>query len=442
MASIFKPKGSDRYVILYWDENHKRRKKLGTREKGNTQRIANKLDEEVALRKAGLINPKDEARAKYATEPFDKHITEWKKALLAKDASGQHVENFAHKVSILVALIKGADLGKVNPPHSARGHNAAQYDQALAKVVATARLSDLTAERVQGALAAIKASGRSLGTCNAHRQAIVGFVRWCRKTDRLRDDVLFGLSGYNAETDKRHDRRTLGLDELKRLVSTTANAYPHHCMTGPARALLYRLAAETGLRYSEIGSVKPESFNWKAHSVTVDAAYTKNKQTATLPLTDALAADLRAYVATIARGEPVFTLPVGKGADMLRMDLKAAGIPYRDDAGRVFDFHALRCQLATNADAAGVSPRVVQKMMRHSTLELTGRYTRPRAVDVEAAVGRLPSLKPESEDREALSAAGTDDVLLPHAAPRGLGTNRNVLSMDSLRQGGYVPEKR
>ena len=41
---------------------------------------------------------------------------------------------------------------------------------------------------------------------------------------------------------------------------------------------------------------------------------------------------------------------------MLRVDLEAAGIPYRDAAGLVFDFHSLRCETATLADAAGVSP--------------------------------------------------------------------------------------
>jgi hypothetical protein len=41
---------------------------------------------------------------------------------------------------------------------------------------------------------------------------------------------------------------------------------------------------------------------------------------------------------------------------MLRHDLEAAGIPYRDQGGMVFDFHSLRCEMATLADAAGVSP--------------------------------------------------------------------------------------
>jgi hypothetical protein len=48
-------------------------------------------------------------------------------------------------------------------------------------------------------------------------------------------------------------------------------------------------------------------------------------------------------------------------------------------------------------------------MMRHSTLELTGRYTRPRAVDIEAAVGMLPSLKPEADHAvERVDMTGTD----------------------------------
>jgi hypothetical protein len=94
---------------------------------------------------------------------------------------------------------------------------------------------------------------------------------------------------------------------------------------------------------------------------------------------------------------------------MLRRDLEAAGIPYRDNGGLVFDFHSLRCEMATLADQAGISPRVVQRMMRHSSLELTGRYTRPRAMDMEAAAGMLPSLKPESfEADERVVMTGTD----------------------------------
>ena len=179
-------------------------------------------------------------------------------------------------------------------------------------------------------------------------------------------------------------------------------------MTGPARALCYRLAASTGLRYSEIASIRPASFDWKAPSVTVAAAYTKNGDPATLPLPSDLADDLAPYVATLAPADARLPAARRKGAEMLRADLEAAGIPYLDASGLFFDFHALRCQTATLADAAGVSPRVVQRLMRHSTLELTGRYTRPRAVDIEAAASMLPSLKPTGDRPEGLAMTGTD----------------------------------
>ena len=46
--------------------------------------------------------------------------------------------------------------------------------------------------------------------------------------------------------------------------------------------------------------------------------------------------------------------------------------------------------------------------MQHSTPELTGRYTRPRAVDLEGAAASLPSLRPENPKTESEAATGTD----------------------------------
>jgi len=163
----------------------------------------------------------------------------------------------------------------------------------------------------------------------------------------------------------------------------------------------------TGLRYSELASIVPQSFDWGSLTVTVSAAYTKNGDPATLPLPADLADDLAAFVSPLSPSPPDFPLPE-KGAEMLRVDLRAAGIPYCDASGLYFDFHALRCQCAPLADAEGVSPRVVQRLMRHSSLELTGRYTRPRSVDIESAASMLPSLKPAENDRETLAATGTD----------------------------------
>ena len=56
-------------------------------------------------------------------------------------------------------------------------------------------------------------------------------------------------------------------------------------MIGPARALRYRLAATTGLRYTELKSMPLKSFDFHAEhpTVRVQAGYTKDGQTAVLP---------------------------------------------------------------------------------------------------------------------------------------------------------------
>ena len=407
MASVFKPKGSDKYVIVYRDHNGKRRKLTGTTSKASSIRIGNAEDEKVKLRKRGLHDPKDEAFADHAAESLLTHADAWKAELKSRGGTKQHVKLHSSRAMRIVAIMKGASLAEIEAPKPATKAGVKKAETELRSWVAKARLSDLTAERVQSALARLIQEGRSLQTANHHRNAAKSFAKWLYETDRMRDYTLRRVTGYNVKEDLRHDRRTISVDEMRRLIDAAQAGKPYKSMTGPMRALCYRLAVASGLRYSEIGSVKPESFDWQAGAVTIHAAYAKNGQTVTLPFAGELIDDLRRYVAPLPDGKPVFPLPHDKGAAMVRRDLEAAGIPYRDAGGLVFDFHSLRCELATLADAAGVTPRVVQKMMRHSKLEMTAKYTRPRPVDLESAAAMVPSLKPANIQPEAMVATGT-----------------------------------
>jgi integrase len=368
--------------------------------------------------KAGQLDPRELARIAHSSHPLSDHFTEYRASLIAKGTTHKH-----------------ADL-------------AAQRARRVASVAGIDRLTDLDAERVQGALKALRDEGLSLQTVNHHRTAIRAFSRWCWKGGRTRNDTLAGVTGFNVKEDRRHDRRTIGIDELRGLIEATHSAPPWRKMTGPARALCYRLAVGTGLRYAEIASITPESFDWKGNpvTVTVAAGYTKNGEPATLPLPSDLADDLQAHVATLPPGRPVFPLAPDCGAKMLRPDLARAGIPYVDAGGLVFDFHALRCQCATLADAAGVTPRVVQRLMRHSTLELTGRYTRPRAIDLNRATESLPSLRPDSDrsDASTLAATGTDGQFIrkPFAdyLPNGDDRKGRILSGSDVMTGSDEEE--
>ena len=409
MASVFKIKGAKRYTIVWTDENGKRRQESRRHRQGGLSANRQRAGEQGRTSRGGP------GRSQGRSVPGSRRAA----ATGASDClvgvpripglDPQAYRPVAHAATRrIVALVRGAKLADIDPPKSTPRSERHRYEAALSRWTEQARLSDLDTERVQKALATLRKEGKSLQTCNHYLACIVSFVNWCHDTHRLRENPLRGLARFNVKEDRRHDRRTISLDELHRLIEATEQGPLVMGLAGPTRALCYRLAASTGLRYSEIASVRPASFDWRAPSVTVAAAYTKNGEPATLPLPGDLVDDLKSYVADRAADSPIFLLPENKGAEILRADLVAAGIPYRDAAGLVFDFHSLRCEMATLLDAAGVSPRVVQRLMRHSTLELTGRYTRPRVADIEAAASKLPSLKPEGDRPEAAMMTGTD----------------------------------
>ncbi|WP_168189446.1 tyrosine-type recombinase/integrase [Paludisphaera borealis] len=321
-----------------------------------------------------------------------------------------------------MAIVRGAALSDVEYPRTAKRADLPQHEARVAGWLASARLGDLTTESVQKALAALRSQGMSLQSLNHYRAAVRSFAIWCHDTNRTRESVLRGVKTYNAKEDRRHDRRTIAVAELHKLVEAARTGPVVLGMTGPARALCYRLAVASGLRYAELASITPASFDWTADppTVAVSPAYTKNGEAATMPLPGDLASDLRPLVTSTANDAAVFPLPVDKGAEMLRADLATAGIPYVDASGRFFDFHSLRCQTATLLDAAGVTPRVAQRIMRHSTPGLTDRYTKPRAVDVERAALSLPSLRSPEPFQAALfiqTATGTAGLAHRLAVP-------------------------
>jgi hypothetical protein len=61
MASVFKPKGAAKYMILYTDENGRRRKKVACGDRSVSVWIARDLGNQVALRRLGLVDPQAEA---------------------------------------------------------------------------------------------------------------------------------------------------------------------------------------------------------------------------------------------------------------------------------------------------------------------------------------------------------------------------------------------
>lgn len=215
-------------------------------------------------------------------------------------------------------------------------------------------------------------------------------------------------------TDKRHTRRMLNQSDFAKLL-TAAQAGPvRYGMTGAERALINELAATTGLRASELASLTAGSLSLgESPSVTVAAKSAKNRKAATLPLRADMAVKLAAFTATKLPTAAVFArLDKFNAARIIRVDLKAAGIPYTDESGNVFDFHALRHQFISNLAAAGVHPKTAQELARHSDIKLTlNRYTHVFRGELDKAVDALPDYAAEQarQSTEAVKT-GTHDI--------------------------------
>ena len=212
---------------------------------------------------------------------------------------------------------------------------------------------------------------------------------------------------------------------------------------GRERALIYKTLVMTGLRKSELASLTVGQLELDAaHPYAVlEAADEKNREGSDIQLRADVATDLRIWLAdklaslqSAARlkiGEPVpirlpmairlFDVPGGLIRIMDR-DLVAAGIPKRDERGRVVDIHALRTTFGTHLSKAGVSLRTAQAAMRHSKPELTANiYTDPKLLDVAGAVESLPMLsldtKPQPERQMATGTADAAPLTYQESAP-------------------------
>ena len=180
------------------------------------------------------------------------------------------------------------------------------------------------------------------------------------------------------------------------------------------RAMLYRLAAGTGLRSSELASVTPKSFELTDDEsvVNVVAAYSKRRRDDQQPMSEELAALYAIWLKDKPRGTRVFNMPpVYEVAEMLRKDLTAARAAWlaRDHGpdrekreksdflrtpnveGHLLDFHALRhCYISWLVNS-GAPVSVCQELARHSTPMLTlGVYTHVQLADRSKALKSLP----------------------------------------------------
>jgi len=320
MAGVYKRQYSrargkqGKWTGWYYDERGHRVTFTGTTDKATTLEIARRKESESRLVREGLLEPSARTRREAAARPIAAHIEDYRAALLAK---GDTIKHARHVASTLHSLFKSASIESI---------------------------AELAGDRVQDALARLKAS-RSARTANFALGAAKAFASWLSQAERVEavPKSITRLRPYNERIDRRYVRRALSGDELERLLQATESGPkivaqragrggpPTAWLTGPDRAVLYRLAMGTGFRVNELRSLTPESFdlNTPDPAVTVAAAYSKHRRDDRQPIASDLADRLRPWLAGRPIGQPVLAVPQ-RTAEMLAADLRRAGIEPTD----------------------------------------------------------------------------------------------------------------
>jgi integrase len=346
-------------------------------DKSAAKQLLAKLVTEAAEVRGGVRNP---TALKHRARPLLEHLKDFKAALLAKGGSAKHAGQTYSRAKKVVEGCKFERLGDVQ---------------------ASAVLEWLAEQRKKSADRRCEC-GISVQTSNFYLQAVKQFCRWLVKDRRAADNPLAYLEGGNTKLDRRHDRRHLPPAELRRLLTAARGSEKtFRGLTGPNRFVIYLTGMGTGLRSGELASLTPESFDLAGDVpvVYVRPGYTKNKKPVSQPLPAELVEVLREYLPGRPAGEPLWPGTWHeKGADMLKIDLGAAGIPYEvagPDDPLFADFHALRHSYITMLARGGVGVKDAQELARHSDIRLTmQRYAHATLHDLAGAVGKLPSVLP------------------------------------------------
>jgi len=301
-----------------------------------------------------------------------------------------------------------------------------RYRQNLNKIlggIAVHRVSQLSAD-VVNAYREVRLAKASPRTVNMEVTALSTMLRWAVDAKYIGYNPLSKIKGLQTKGHERKERRALTADEVQRLIE----ASPDYLRP------VWRMFLTTGIRKGELAAMLFADVDFERGTLTVRAATAKTKKSREIPLDDDMLATIKWL-----RDEAPFRRP-GKGVTSTATErieaafskehvfVTKAGTPWRNNLLMRFyavcakagiegarrpvrgrgklalgakeqtaasvDIHSLRVTFATLAIEGGASPKAVQEILGHSTLELTmSVYSKATDRAKRAAVSALPFAK-------------------------------------------------
>jgi integrase len=382
MASVYKPKGRNIYRAEFKDQHGKTRTiSTGTDDQRVAESLAQKIEEDADRVRVGMA---------------PKHLEITGPYLRLVPLAGKAVRSWEEAQDKYLGELRRQARSATHPR---------DVGQILGKVrqwTGWQSLGEVSADRMSAYLRWLasegwprgkkeKPAGRSPRTQNHHLKKARAFLAWCVDQGWLSQNPLARVKLVRVGPGgRRHLRRALNTEELAQLHRQADQWAASDAHYGGQRALVYRVAAFSGFRRSELLRLLKEDCTPTGERPRwhVSGERTKNGQPARLPMTPECAAALREHWQALEPGAPLFASAPNMAT--WRADLERARkawleeveggareerertdfLRYHDGRSRVADFHALRytfCALL----ARQYPIEVVSKLMRHSSIQLT-----------------------------------------------------------------------
>ena len=425
MARVFKKKDKDKktgkvktsgkWYVEFRDHHGIVRRIPATKEKTSSREFGDRVEQLVGFRIAGK-SPESNATLRdwLSNLPPDYVQRLVRLDLLdgqyqaASQSMAEHLEAYRSHLR---------DLGR-NERH------VDQYSYRAEQVVTASGVTtwaELTEEKVNNALAKLKRErGLTNGTRNHYHAAVRAFGNFMEKVRRAGSSPVRNIKRLDEPDAVK--RRALTFEEQQLLIAaaeggevlvgrthrgrwyfnrhgTDLSSETRWQLTGPERALLYRLTLETGFRASSLHRLQVKHFELDDDNPVVKLpgkAATKTKRTMVQQLTPTLGRGLKKHFAKKLPEAKAFDMPSSmETADMLRHDLAVARRAWLDNAptpkdrakraesiflapedeqGRRVDFHALRHTCGTNLALLDTPRAVTQRIMGHSNYATTDKF--------------------------------------------------------------------
>ena len=360
-------KRGDVWHFFYIDASgRKRRESAKTKNKRVAEAILTERRGEVDKRRAGLLADYGES----GKRPLDEFVKDYVRDLKASGKSPQYVDEAAQRIRFLIGEAKLSNLRSVKDAEP----------------------------RVRLAFVELSEK-RSAKTVANYRESLTTFGAWLQANSfwECNPFVFVKKGGKRKDADRIFRRRQLSLAEVEQLAAAALVRHAHayakshggrpspradeFAWIGKQRAVTYWLAATTGLRASEIDSLRWEDLHLEGAQpfFVLSGKFTKNRNDAKLPLQPFMAAvltDLRkdrgkANGKPVEQGDKVLPIP-DRIAEHVRRDAMHAGlIPTHRPADQRLDFHSLRHSTVRILRELGVPVEVVQRVLRHVDVRLT-----------------------------------------------------------------------